>query len=150
MMTSASSPPSRPMAELTDIQRDLLTLAADLKRLEAEYTMFFAGRAAAAAVGDARPRRGDAQAVGPRADSPSTSDRFRFEMLQSRFQSLIDLWDRGDAREAKKAGPAVRAAAAETGRPGRATATAAPRSCTSPRSRIRCARSTSCTCSTTR
>ena len=33
------------MAELTDVQRDLLALAADLKRLEAEYTMFFAGRA---------------------------------------------------------------------------------------------------------
>ena len=32
------------MPELTDIQRDLLALAADLKRLEAEYTMFFAGR----------------------------------------------------------------------------------------------------------
>ena len=29
------------MAELTDLQKDLLTLAADIKRLEAEYSMFF-------------------------------------------------------------------------------------------------------------
>ena len=32
------------MPELTDIQRDLLALEAELKRLEAEYNMFFAGR----------------------------------------------------------------------------------------------------------
>ena len=29
------------MAELTDIQKDLQLLAADLKRLEGEYNMFF-------------------------------------------------------------------------------------------------------------
>ena len=32
------------MAEHTDVQTDLQALAADLKRLEAEYNMFFAGR----------------------------------------------------------------------------------------------------------
>ena len=32
------------MAELTDVQSDLQTLAAELKQLEAEYNMFFAGR----------------------------------------------------------------------------------------------------------
>ena len=32
------------MPEQTDTQRDLQLLAADLKRLEAEYNMFFAGR----------------------------------------------------------------------------------------------------------
>ena len=32
------------MAEQTDIQKDLSDLAADLKQLEAEYNMFFAGR----------------------------------------------------------------------------------------------------------
>jgi hypothetical protein len=34
------------MAEQTDVQRDLQTLEAELKQLEAEYNMFFAGRAA--------------------------------------------------------------------------------------------------------
>ena len=33
------------MAELTEVQRDLQTLEAELKRLEAEYNMFFSGRA---------------------------------------------------------------------------------------------------------
>jgi hypothetical protein len=33
------------MPEPTEVQRDLLTLEADLKRLEAEYNMFFSGRA---------------------------------------------------------------------------------------------------------
>ena len=32
------------MAEQTEIQRDLQLLDADLKRLEAEYNMFFSGR----------------------------------------------------------------------------------------------------------
>ena len=32
------------MAEETELQKDLTTLAAEMKRLEAEYNMFFAGR----------------------------------------------------------------------------------------------------------
>ena len=32
------------MSEQTDLQKDLSDLTADLKRLEAEYNMFFAGR----------------------------------------------------------------------------------------------------------
>ena len=48
-----------------------------------------------------------------RGVSMGTGDRFRFEMLQSRFQSLVELWDRGiRSREEGRAGP-VRAAAAE-------------------------------------
>jgi hypothetical protein len=93
------------MPELTDIQRDLLALAADLKRLEAEYTMFFAGRIK-------RPpweTRGRVEATlkrWSRGQIPGTSDRFRFEMLQSRFQSLIDLWDRAlRAKEEGRPGP---------------------------------------------
>src|SRR5262245_60934366 len=82
------------MPEQTDLQRDLQQLAADLKRLEGEYNMFFSGRLP-------RPpweTRGRVQAVIKRYDrgvSMSTGDRFRFEMLQSRFQSLVELWDRG-------------------------------------------------------
>ena len=93
------------MPELTDIQKDLQALAADLKRLEAEYNMFFAGRLP-------RPpweTRGRVQAVIKRWDRshiPSTGDRFRFETLQSRFQSLVELWDRGlRAREEGRPGP---------------------------------------------
>jgi hypothetical protein len=93
------------MADLTDLQKDLLTLAADIKRLEAEYNMFFAGRLP-------RPpweTRGRVDAMIKRWDRGAitgTADRFRFEMLQSRFQTMIDVWDRGlRAREDGRPGP---------------------------------------------
>ena len=93
------------MAEQTDIQKDLQLLAADLKRLEGEYNMFFSGRLP-------RPpweTRGRVAAIIKRYDrghSLSTGDRFRFEMLQSRFQSLVELWDRGmRSREEGRPGP---------------------------------------------
>lgn len=93
------------MAEQTELQRDLDLLAADLKRLEGEYNMFFSGRLP-------RPpweTRGRVQALIKRYDrgySMGTGDRFRFEMLQSRFQSLVELWDRGlRSREEGRPGP---------------------------------------------
>jgi hypothetical protein len=100
------------MPELTDVQRDLVRLAADLRRLEAEYTMFFSGRLK-------RPpweTRGRVEATikrYSRGQIPATSDRFRFEMLQSRFHSLADLWDRGlRAKEEGRSGPFVQPARA--------------------------------------
>ena len=67
--------------------------------------MFFAGRLP-------RPpweTRGRVEAMVKRYDrghSMSTGDRFRFETLQSRFQSLVELWDRGlRAREEGRPGP---------------------------------------------
>ena len=93
------------MADPTDFQKDLLTLTADLKRLEAEYTMFFAGRLP-------RPpweTRGRVEALFKRWDRgrvTGTADRFRFESLQSRFQKLVEVWDRGlRAREDGRPGP---------------------------------------------
>jgi hypothetical protein len=93
------------MAEPTDIQKELAALSADLKRLEAEYNMFFAGRLP-------RPpweTRGRVEAAIKRWDRghiQGTADRFRFEMLQSRFQTMVDVWDRGmRAREEGRPGP---------------------------------------------
>ena len=93
------------MPDLTDIQKDLLTLEADLKRLEAEYNMFFAGRLP-------RPpweTRGRVEAMIKRWDREyisSSGDRFRFEMLQTRFQKFNELWERGlRAREEGRPGP---------------------------------------------
>ena len=93
------------MADLSDVQRDLEVLAADLKRLEAEYNMFFAGRLP-------RPpweTRNRVSAMVKRYDRghiEGTGDRFRFEQLQSRFSTLTDLWDRGlRAREEGRPGP---------------------------------------------
>src|SRR5918994_2004500 len=92
-------------ADGPDIQRDLVALAAELKRLEAEYNMFFAGRLP-------RPpweTRGRVEAMIKRWDRghiQGTADRFRFETLQSRFQTMIDVWDRGQrAREDGRRGP---------------------------------------------
>ena len=93
------------MAEPTEIQRDLLTLEAELKRLEAEYNMFFSGRAR-------RPpleTRGRVEAMVKRWDRghiETAADRFRFQTLQARFQKFADLWDRGlRAREEGRPGP---------------------------------------------
>jgi hypothetical protein len=93
------------MSEQTDLQKDLSDLTADLKRLEAEYNMFFAGRLP-------RPpweTRNRVDAMIKRYDGgqiTTTADRFRFEMLQTRFQKMLEVWDRGmRAREEGRAGP---------------------------------------------
>jgi hypothetical protein len=93
------------MSEQTDLQKDLTDLTADLKRLEAEYNMFFAGRLP-------RPpweTRNRVDAMIKRYDGgqiTGTADRFRFEMLQTRFQKMLEVWDRGmRAREEGRSGP---------------------------------------------
>ena len=74
--------------------------------------MFFAGRLP-------RPpweTRGRVEAMVKRydrGDIMGTGDRFRFEMLQSRFQALVELWDRGLRVARRRTARAVRAAAAK-------------------------------------
>jgi len=93
------------MPEPTDVQKDLLTLAAGLKQLEAEYNMFFSGRLP-------RPpweTRNRVQALVKKWDRgyiQAAVDRFQFDTLQRRFQTFVDLWDRGlRSREEGRAGP---------------------------------------------
>ena len=90
---------------LTDVDREITVLEAELKRLEAEYNMFFAGRLP-------RPpweTRGRVEAMVKRLDRARLSnygDRFRFQSLQARYSAFIDLWDRGlRAREEGRPGP---------------------------------------------
>ncbi len=92
------------MAEPT-IQRDLEVLAAELRRLEAEYNMYFAGRLP-------RPpweTRGRVEAIIKRWDRAyieTAVDRFRFSTLQARYVAFADLWDRAmRAREEGRPGP---------------------------------------------
>jgi len=92
-----------------DIERDLTRLEADLKQLEAEYNMFFAGRLQ-------RPpweTRGKVETTVKKLDRShilNTGIRFRFLTLQSRYAAFIDLWDRGQrAREEGRPGPFVQA-----------------------------------------
>jgi hypothetical protein len=91
--------------EQSDVQRELNELEADLKRLEAEYNMFFAGRLP-------RPpweTRGRVEALFKRwgrTHIQAALDRFKFDMLQTRYQKFADLWDRGlRAREEGRPGP---------------------------------------------
>jgi hypothetical protein len=93
------------MAELTDIQRDLQTLATELKRLEAEYNGFFAGRQRLPPF-ETRARVEKLMKRLDRGVIDTAVDRFRFQSLQSRFAAFIELWDRGQrAREEGRPGP---------------------------------------------
>jgi hypothetical protein len=83
----------------------LALLESELKRLEAEYNMFFAGRLP-------RPpweTRTRVEAMVKRLDRAHLTnygDRFRFTTLQSRYATFVDLWDRGlRAREEGRPGP---------------------------------------------
>ena len=93
------------MAEQSTIQRDLQALVTDLKQLEAEYNMFFAGRLP-------RPpweTRARVEAMLKKWDRgviETAIDRFRFQTLQTRFANFAELWDRGQrAREEGRPGP---------------------------------------------
>src|SRR6187455_45175 len=93
------------MADLTDLQKELLALTADLKRLEAEYNMFFAGRLPKPPW-ETRTQVETVMKRYDRAHIQNYGDRFRFSTLQSRFAAFIDLWDRGlRAREEGRSGP---------------------------------------------
>ncbi len=100
----------------TDIERDLARLEADLRKLEGEYNMFFAGQLPrppweTRSQVESLIRRYD------RAHIQSNVDRFRFSTLQARFATFADLWDRGlRAREEGRPGPFVRAPAAPAGK----------------------------------
>ena len=82
------------MPELTEIQKDLQTLAAGLKQLEAEYNMFFAGRLPRPPW-ETRNRVAALVKKWDRGYIQTAADRFQFDTLQRRFQTFIDLWDRG-------------------------------------------------------
>jgi hypothetical protein len=93
------------VAAPTEIERDLLRLEAELKRLEAEYNMFFAGRAAKPPW-ETRSRVDALVKQYDRAHIRSYGDRFRFTTLQARYATFVDLWDRGlRAREEGRPGP---------------------------------------------
>ena len=86
-------------------EKDLQRLEADLKQLEAEYNMFFAGRLPKPPW-ETRSRVEAIVKQFDRAHMPNTGDRFRFTTLQSRCAAFIDLWDRGlRAREEGRPGP---------------------------------------------
>jgi hypothetical protein len=89
----------------SSVDRDLTRLEADLKQLEAEYNMFFAGRLPKPPW-ETRARVEALVKQFDRGQIPNTGDRFRFTTLQSRYAAFIDLWDRAlRAREEGRPGP---------------------------------------------
>src|SRR4026208_2288119 len=93
------------MAELTEVQKDLQALAAGLKQLEVEYNMFFSGRLKRPPW-ETRNRVAALIKKWDRGYIQASMDRFQFDTLQRRFQTFVDLWDRGlRSREEGRAGP---------------------------------------------
>lgn len=77
----------------SEFDRQLRELEAEIKRLEVEYNLFFAGRLAKLPW-DTRAR---VEALVKRYDRMSiqnTAERFRFQGLQSRFSMFCELWER--------------------------------------------------------
>lgn len=101
----------------SEFDQEMSKLEAEIKRLEAEYNMFFAGRL---------PRlpwetRARVEALVKRYDRMNirnTAERFRFSTLQAKFQAFVDLWER--QLKAKEEGRPIR------GRRGGAPPPAAP------------------------
>jgi hypothetical protein len=92
----------------SDTERDLNRLESELRRLEAEYNMFFAGRLPKPPW-ETRSRVEALVKQYDRAYIQNYGDRFRFSSLQSRFAAFIELWDRGmRSREEGRPGPFAR------------------------------------------
>jgi hypothetical protein len=83
----------------SEFEQQMAQLEAEIKRLEAEYNMFFAGRLPrlpweTRARVDALVKRYD------RMNLRNTAEKFRFGTLQSRYAAFCELWERSlNARE---------------------------------------------------
>ena len=118
------------MPDVNEIERELQILEVELRKLEGEYNMYFAGRLPRPPW-ETRSRVEGLVKKLDRSYIQNYGDRFRFSTLQSRFAAFIDLWDRGlRAREEGRPGPFSRKPAAtacnnawESGRISRPTTT---------------------------
>jgi hypothetical protein len=93
------------VSEAVDFDRELSLLEAEIKKLEAEYNMYFAGRLQRPPWEMRKRVEGLVKQI-DRMHIPNYGQRFRFTTLQSRFSKSLDLWDRGlRAREEGRPGP---------------------------------------------
>jgi hypothetical protein len=93
------------MAETDDLQWDLQVLETQLRKLEAEYNMYFAGQLAKP-PNEARAHVHQLVQRHDRAAFDTYASRFRFSVLQARYATLADLWERAlRAREEGRPGP---------------------------------------------
>ena len=93
------------MSESDVVDSQLSFLEAEMKKLEAEYNMYFAGRLQRPPWEMRKRVEGLVKQL-DRLHIPNYGQKFRFTTLQTRFAKSIDLWDRGlRAREEGRAGP---------------------------------------------
>lgn len=81
------------MPELSPAERELQSLAAELRKLEIEYTTYFAGRSVRPPI-ESRQRVDQAIKRLERTNYDTQALRFQFGALQSRYSAFGDLWDR--------------------------------------------------------
>ena len=118
----------------SEFEKQMQHLEAEIRRLEAEFNMFFAGRLP-------RPpweTRARVAALVKKHDQSfirNTADRFRFESLQNRHAKFIELWERqmtnrelgrsmSGARQARRSPPRTRGEPTPHGRSAGAAASA--------------------------
>lgn len=94
-----------PPPHTTEFDRQLRELEAEIKRLEIEYNLFFAGRLPKLPW-DTRARVEGLVKQYDRMHIQNTAERFRFQGLQSRFNAFCELWERHlKNRELGRPGP---------------------------------------------
>ena len=77
----------------TEFDREMAVLEGEIKRLEAEYNMFFAGRLPRLPY-ETRKRVDALVKKHDRTPMKNTAERFRFSTLQMRFMKFVELWER--------------------------------------------------------
>jgi hypothetical protein len=93
------------VTEPSELEPDLHAIANEMRKLEGEYTMYFAGRQPRPPV-ESRARLEALMKKWERSHVDSLVLKFRLTTLQTRFATLADLWDRGmRAREEGRPGP---------------------------------------------
>ena len=107
--------PPRP----SEFDQEMTQLEAEIKRLEAEYNMFFAGRLPRLPW-ETRARVEKLVKRYDRTPMKNTAQRFRFATVQTRFVKFCELWERN--LRAKEEGRQIRGHRNLTEQPSRAAA----------------------------
>jgi len=81
------------VADAPEIEQEFQLLSAELRKLEGEYNMYFAGRSPRPPV-ESRGRLDQLFKRWDRRPMETAASRFRLQTLQSRYSSFVDLWDR--------------------------------------------------------
>ncbi len=77
----------------SDFDKEMQHLEAEIRRLEAEYNMFFAGRLPRLPW-ETRTRVEALVKKHDRSFIRNTADRFRFESMQNKYAKFCELWER--------------------------------------------------------